>query len=146
MANPADTTKNAEHGEHRLRCLVVTPEKTWLDQHVDSVVIPLFDGEMGILPGRSPVIGRLGFGELRTRRGDSVSRYFIDGGFAQIKDDVVTILTNRAIPDDQIDVPSATQELAAAQSAKATTELDAQEKTKNVSRGRAKLRVARHRN
>ena len=144
MANPADLAKNPVQGEHRLRCLVVTPEKTWLNQPADSIVIPLFDGELGILPGRSPLIGRLGFGELRTTQGETVSRYFIDGGFAQVKNNVVTILTNRAMPAQQIDVATAAEELNAAKSVKAGTELDNLEKAKNVSRGRAKLRVAKN--
>ncbi len=148
MANPAEHhaehNRNPGHGDHRLRCLIVTPEKTWLDQQVDSVVLPLFDGELGILPGRSPLIGRLGFGELRTKTGESVSRYFVEGGFAQVKNNVVTILTNRAIPIEQLDVVAAAQELEVAQSAKATTELDNEIKAKNLARVRAKLRVAKH--
>src|SRR5437763_10679359 len=86
------------HIHDRLHCVVVTPERTLFDEAVDSVILPLFDGELGVLPGRSPLIGRLGFGELRTRTGGAVRRYFVDGGFAQVRDDVVTVLTNRAIP------------------------------------------------
>src|SRR4051812_46994959 len=87
----------------KLQCLVVTPEKTLLDETVDFVALPLYDGELGILPGRSPLIGRLGYGELRTRIDQTIHRYFVDGGFAQVRDDVVTVLTNRALPADQID-------------------------------------------
>ena len=56
--NPATTGFNV---------VVVTPERTLFDELVEFVALPLFDGELGILPGRSPMIGRLGFGELRTR-------------------------------------------------------------------------------
>lgn len=143
MANPAEPA--AGRGEHRLRCLVVTPEKTWLDQSADSVTLPLFDGELGVLPGRSPLIGRLGFGELKTKSHETVNRYFIDGGFAQVKDDVVTILTNRALPADQLDAAAAAQELSEAQSQKAATDIDAADKAKSVARVRAKLRVAKRR-
>ena len=45
--------------------IVVTPEATVLDEQVDFVALPLYDGEIGIAPGRSPMIGRLGYGELR---------------------------------------------------------------------------------
>lgn len=141
MAKSTESAAGA--GGRRLRCLIVTPEKTWLDQPADSVILPLFDGELGVLPGRSPLIGRLGFGELKTKRLDTVDRYFIDGGFAQVKDDVVTILTNRAIPADQLDAAAAAQELNSAQAARAVTELDAADKAKNVSRVRAKLRIAK---
>ena len=49
----------------QLQCIVVTPETTVLDELVDFVALPLFDGEIGIAPGHSPMIGRLGYGELR---------------------------------------------------------------------------------
>src|SRR5581483_6445472 len=86
----------------RLQCVVVTPERTLFDELVDFVALPLFDGELGVLPGRSPLIGRLGYGELRTKADGNTRRYFVDGGFAQVRDDIVTILTNRAIPAAQI--------------------------------------------
>src|SRR5712691_2292848 len=90
------------HGEttgHRtLRCVVVTPERAVLDEVADFVAVPLYDGELGALPGRLPLIGRLGYGELRYRRGTAEHRYYVDGGFVQVRADVVTVLTARAIP------------------------------------------------
>ena len=50
-----------------LQCIVVTPEMTVLDTNAQFVALPLFDGECGIAPGRSPLIGRLGYGEMRIR-------------------------------------------------------------------------------
>ena len=47
----------------QLNCVVVTPEETALEQTASFIVLPLFDGEIGIGPGHSPLIGRLGFGE-----------------------------------------------------------------------------------
>ena len=91
--------KGSKYGGKRLQCVVVTPEKTWLDELVDSVVLPIYDGELGVLPGHTPVIARLGFGELRTKVGGARTiDYFVDGGFAQVRDDVVTVLTDRAHP------------------------------------------------
>jgi F-type H+-transporting ATPase subunit epsilon len=123
---------------------VVTPERTLFDELVEFVALPLFDGELGILPGRSPMIGRLGFGELRTTAHGSTRRYFIDGGFAQVRDNVVTILTNRAIPAALVDVQGATKELELASSLKGTSQLDLAEKTKAVDRAAAMIRVASH--
>src|SRR5437899_3200821 len=94
----------------RLECVVVTPERTLFDELVEFVALPLYDGELGILPGRAPLIGRLGYGELRTRNGGEIRRYFVDGGFVQVRDDVVTVLTNRAIPADKIDTALAAHE------------------------------------
>ena len=49
-----------------LRCIVVTPEETVLEGEASFVALPLFDGEIGIARGHSPMIGRLGFGEMRS--------------------------------------------------------------------------------
>src|SRR4051794_41961875 len=97
--DPADAGKKL--GD-RLQCVVVTPERKLIDEVVEFVALPLYDGEVGILPGRTPLIGRLGYGELRTRIGGGTRRYFVEGGFAQVPDDVVTVLTNRAIPADRV--------------------------------------------
>ncbi|HEV3448331.1 MAG TPA: F0F1 ATP synthase subunit epsilon, partial [Gemmataceae bacterium] len=84
-------------GQRSLQCVVVTPERAVLDEPVDFVVLPLYDGELGVLPGRAPLIGRLGPGELRLRRGDAIRRFFVDGGFAQVRNNIVTVLTPRAV-------------------------------------------------
>jgi F-type H+-transporting ATPase subunit epsilon len=125
--------------------VVVTPERTLFDELVDFVALPLYDGELGVLPSRSPLIGRLGFGELRTKSGGNTRRYFVDGGFVQVRDDVVTVLTNRATPAADVDTSAAARELEAAQARHATTEYDQDEKAKAINRARARLRVGAHR-
>jgi len=125
----------------RIECVVVTPERTTVDQLVDFVALPLVDGELGILPGRTPLIGRLGYGELRTRDKGETRRFFVDGGFAQVRDDVVTVLTNRAIPAERIDTSAAAADLESALARVATNDLDQADKTKAVARARAQIRV-----
>lgn len=136
--------KTGKPGIDRLQCVVVTPERTLFDQLVDFVALPLYDGELGVLPGRTPLIGRLGFGELRTQDGGVTRRYFVDGGFAQVRDDVVTILTNRAIPSADVDAAAAETELETAQARTSASEYDQAEKAKAVDRARALVRVAAH--
>ena len=133
--------KTAKSG-HRLQCVVVTPERTLFDQLVDFVALPLSDGELGVLPGRSPLIGRLGFGELRTKEGTTAQRYFVDGGFVQIRDDVVTVLTNRATPANKVDTTAATKELELARARRALTDDEQAEKAKAIAKARAQLRIA----
>src|SRR5262249_43760354 len=124
-----------------LQCTVVTPEKVVLDQVVDFVALPMYDGELGVLPGRAPLIGRLGPGELRTRRGNETQRYYVDGGFAQVRANVVTVLTPRAIPAKDVDANAARQALDTALPPGATPE--AQEaQYKNQLRAHAQLRLA----
>jgi F-type H+-transporting ATPase subunit epsilon len=114
-----------------------------LDEAVDFVALPMFDGELGVLPGRAPLIGRLGFGELRIRRATDTRRFYIDGGFAQVRANVVTVLTPRAIRAEEINPAAATEALEKAKGVAKTPEeqaalLNAQQ------RARAQLAVARH--
>src|SRR5436853_1215353 len=108
MAEPQATP----HGT--LQCVVVTPERALVDEPADFVALPMYDGELGVLPGRAPLIGRLGPGELRIRTGSQVQRFYVDGGFAQVRGDVVTVLTPRAQKAETIDTAAATAALAAA--------------------------------
>ncbi|MBY0228508.1 MAG: F0F1 ATP synthase subunit epsilon, partial [Gemmataceae bacterium] len=63
-------------GKGELHCVVVTPERALIDTRADFVAIPMYDGEVGVLPGRAPLIGRLGTGELRIRTGGTTQRFF----------------------------------------------------------------------
>jgi F-type H+-transporting ATPase subunit epsilon len=126
-----------------LQCVVVTPERAVLDDTVDFVALPMYDGELGVLPGRAALIGRLGYGELRTRRGQETRRFFVDGGFAQVRANTVTVLTARAIRAEDIDTTKANQALEAAKTPAPTPQAqEAQLKTQESAR--AQLRIARH--
>ncbi len=97
-----------------LHCIVVTPETTILEQTVEFVALPLFDGELGVQPGHAPLIGRLGYGEMRLKLGGTTTSFFVDGGFVQVANDIVSVLTSRAIPLDKIDSKAAAEQLAEA--------------------------------
>lgn len=94
-----------------LSLVVVTPEATVLNVTAEFVALPLYDGEIGIGRGHAPMIGRLGFGELRYRTGNETSKYYVDGGFVQVQDNSVSILTNRALGVDQLDASAAEAQL-----------------------------------
>jgi F-type H+-transporting ATPase subunit epsilon len=132
-----------ETTQRSLQCVVVTPEKAVFDEAADFVALPMYDGDLGVLPGRAPLIGRLGFGELRIRRGNDTRRFFVDAGFAQIRSNMVTVLTPRALRGEDIDPRSASQMLAEASTAAPTTAMQ-EEHEKNQERARAQLRIARH--
>ena len=128
------------HGGKALTCVVVTPERALLDQSADFVSLPMFDGELGVLPGRAALIGRLGCGELRIRHGGTTEHFYVDGGFAQIRDNRVTVLTARALKPDEISADKAREVLAEA--GKIAPTVEAQEsKLKAEARARAQLRV-----
>ena len=126
----------------QLQCIVVTPESTILDEQVDFVALPLYDGEIGILPGRSPLIGRLGYGELRLVVGGKTRRYYADGGFVQVADNVVSVLTNRAMPATSIDQRAAAEQLEQARARQANTDELAVIRDRLELQARGQLRVA----
>ncbi len=78
------------------------PEQRCSTRRPTFVALPLYDGELGVAPSHAPMIGRLGYGELRIGHGEG-QRYYIDGGFVQVVDNVVSVLTNRAIPATRLD-------------------------------------------
>ncbi len=125
-----------------LRCVIVTPEITVLDSAVDFVALPLYDGELGVLPGRAPLVARLGYGELRAVQGARTNRYYIDGGFLQVQHNIVSVLTPRAISAEHIDAATARAELAAARRQVATSPEAQQVKDTSLQRARAQIAIA----
>ena len=130
---------------NQLRLVLVTPEQTLLDEPVDALRFPLYDGQIGILPGRAPLVGRLGYGELKITRGTEERIYFVDGGFVQVKGEVVTLLTNQAIPAERINPASAEEQLRKAQSRIPTKPHEFAAKERDQERARRMLAVAKAR-
>jgi len=126
-----------------IQCIVVTPEKTALETTADFIALPLADGEMGIGENHAPVIGRLGYGEMRLVSGGSTERLYVDGGFVQIADNVVNILTGKAIPISEIDVEQAEKQLEEATKAVAPTDELAAIKMRNIEQARSQIRTAK---
>lgn len=77
-----------------LKISVISPEATLFEGEARSVVAPAFDGEVGILAGHAPMVTTLGRGELRID--DGAQRFSVEGGFLQVVDDVVRVVTERA--------------------------------------------------
>jgi F-type H+-transporting ATPase subunit epsilon len=126
--------------------VVVTPEATLLDESADFVALPLFDGEIGIAPLHAPLIGRLGYGEMRQVSGGQTRHYYVDGGFVQVVDNVVSVLTNRAMPATSLDRAVATEQLAAARNRTAHSPEQMAIRDRIETQARAQIRVARHSN
>ena len=126
-----------------LLCTVVTPEQTALETKADFVALPLFDGEIGIAANHSPLIGRLGYGEMRIKAGGSTLTYYVDGGFVQVADNVVAVLTNRATPAGNLDAPTAERQLGEALQRQANTPELFEIRERLIAQARAQLRTAR---
>jgi F-type H+-transporting ATPase subunit epsilon len=125
-----------------LNCIVVTPEQTVCEKPADFVAATLFDGEIGIAPGHTPLIGRLGCGELRIRCGGETDRFYIEGGFIEVINDVVSLLTNRAVPAEKLDEQAAQQQMEAARKQPAHSPEQTAAREQAIAQARARLRVA----
>jgi F-type H+-transporting ATPase subunit epsilon len=125
-----------------LHCEIVTPEAAVLSTKAEFVALPLFDGELGVQPGHSPMIGRLGFGELRINVGDRKLRYYVDGGFVQVVNNSVSVLTNRAIPVEKLDAGAAAELLALALTTRANGAEELAIRTRRIAQARGQLHVA----
>ncbi len=125
-----------------ISCIVVTPEDTILDEKADFVVVPLFDGELGIGANHSPMIGRLGYGELRLRTGGNVQRFYVDGGFVEVLGDTITVLTNQAVLTTEVDLEESRSLLAEANKLPIATAEQLEIRERRISQARGKIRLA----
>jgi F-type H+-transporting ATPase subunit epsilon len=81
-----------------LKVSVISPEAVLFEGETEAVVAPAFDGEVGILTGHAPMVTLLGRGELRVGAGGATRRFQVEGGFLQVADNLVRVVTERATP------------------------------------------------
>lgn len=137
------------------RCRLVTPSASLLDERATYASIPAWDGLFGVLPGRAPILARLGMGELRLefpsagQAAGGSRRYVLDGGFVRMEGEELTILAERAAPVETLTVPDAEAELKAIESkplptAKVGAERDAfaERRKRDLDFARLKIRAA----
>jgi F-type H+-transporting ATPase subunit epsilon len=132
----------AEPSGKTLRVVVVTPERAVLDEPADMVVLPMFDGERGVLFGHAPFVGQLGPGELRIKSGNTARRFFIDGGFAQVTGSVVNVLTARALAPDKLTPDAVATARAAAEALPSNNAVERDTRTKALARAQGMAKVA----
>ncbi len=79
-----------------MRVTLISPDRSVYDGEAQAVVVPAHDGLVGVLPGHAPFVALLGAGQLTVNHGGGISRYDVAGGFAQVADDVVRVVAERA--------------------------------------------------
>ena len=89
---------------------VVTRERRVVDVESNEVELPAFDGEIGVLPGHTPLLTTLRVGQMRYRSGGEVHRLVISWGLAEILPDRVIVLAERGILPSEIDPEAAERE------------------------------------
>ena len=89
---------------------ILTPNKIKVDEKVDRVIMRCVTGDMGILPGREAISAVLDDGILRVLNDGGEQRIAVLGGFAEVRNDTVTLLTGSAEWPEDIDRPRAEAE------------------------------------
>jgi F-type H+-transporting ATPase subunit epsilon len=78
-----------------LKVSVISPEASLFEGDADSVVVPAYDGEVGILTGHAPMMTLLGKGNLRIDAAGGARRFAIEGGFLQVINNQVRVVTEK---------------------------------------------------
>ena len=91
----------------KIQLEVVTPERRVLSESVDMVTVPGWGGELGILPGHTPLISQLQTGVLTYAQDGKNFQLHVSGGFVEVRDDHVSVLAEVAERPDEIDAARA---------------------------------------
>jgi len=92
-----------------LQLEVVTPQGRVLEKTADTVVLPGHLGELGVLPGHIPLAVQIKAGEMRVTSGATDEVFIVGGGFAMIANDAVSVLTDAAVNEANIDEQAVAQ-------------------------------------
>jgi len=123
---------------------VVTPEREVLAIEARFVALPAYDGEIGVLPKRAPLLTQLGSGLLRVEEASGEwKEIFVSGGFAEMVDDRLTLLTEEARPREEAANEAADELLARALGLEARSDGEFAVKDRALARARALRRLQR---
>ncbi len=100
-----------------IRLKIITPERTFVDTDVAELTAPGMAGEFGVLPEHVTFLGGLDVGVLVYEEGGRKIRIVVEGGYAEVRDDTVTVLADHAEEAATIDPSEAGERLAAAERA-----------------------------
>jgi F-type H+-transporting ATPase subunit epsilon len=127
-----------------LQLQVVSADRSLVNETVDEVEIPGFDGYFGVLPGHTPLLAVLQVGELWYRQGQEKHYLSIAFGFAEVQPDRVTILAQIAEKADEIDLAraEAAKKRAEERLARVTVDMDAERARISLLKSLIRLQVA----
>lgn len=109
----------------KLTFSLVSPERELFSGEVDQVDIPGTEGNMGILPDHAPLMAAIRTGAIKVYDGSDVTEYFIQGGFADVTPEGLTVLAERAMPMAEISKELLATEIATVEAFLASLEGDA---------------------
>lgn len=109
----------------KLNFSLVSPEAELFSGEVDQVDLPGTEGDLGIFPDHSPLMAAIRTGALSIYEGGAQTFYFVQGGFADVTPDGLTVLAEKAVSMDNLNKDELRAELDAATAAIAGLEGEA---------------------
>ena len=106
----------------KLHLEIVTPEKRVYSDDIDGVVIPGVEGELGVLPNHVPLMTMITPGQLQVQKEGRVDLLAVGEGFVEVTGTSVTVLTDLAVKESDIDEAKVEEALKRAQQALASPE------------------------
>ena len=88
--------------DRKLQVSVISPAAVGFSGEGESVLIPAYDGQLGILVGHAPMMVLLGSGDVVVKDGDTVHTIQVSGGFMQVIDDEVSVLAERVESQSEV--------------------------------------------
>nr|YP_009392898.1 ATP synthase CF1 subunit epsilon [Caloglossa intermedia]ARW61460.1 ATP synthase CF1 subunit epsilon [Caloglossa intermedia] len=127
-----------------LKIRVIAPDKIVWDADAEEIILPSSTGQLGILQGHIPLLTALDIGVMRVKINKEWQPIILLGGFAEVKNDSITILVNGAENVSKIDIEEAQIKLEKANMllAEATTSKEKIEATQNLRKARARIQAA----
>jgi len=132
--------------EKKLRLQIITPQRPVLDKQVDFVVLPAYNGEMGVLPGHIQYVAKLNLGALRYKDGEKEETFAVMGGVAEIEHNNVSVFAEAAALEDEIDIEEEKQKLARAKASLSAedSELDIEDAEMEIKKALLMIKVKTH--
>jgi F-type H+-transporting ATPase subunit epsilon len=128
---------------HKFAYEILTPLGRVEAGDTPSVMLPAADGWIGILARRAPLVAQVGAGRMTVRRPEGgTNEYYVAGGFAHVREGMLTVLAEECIPAAAISREDALQELRRARALPTETEADWQRRERAMAIAKAKLRLA----
>lgn len=108
-----------------LQFSLVSPERELYSGDVDQVDIPGTEGNLGIMPDHSPLMAAIRTGTITVYENGAETKFFVQGGFADVTPSGLTVLAERAVAMDALDKAEIEAQIAAVEASLADLTGDA---------------------
>jgi len=123
-------------------CTLVTPQAAMLDAELTYANLPAHDGQLGIAPSRAPLLAKLGVGKLSLQGREGDQAFVLDGGFAQMRDNRLALLCERAWSRGDVSAEQAQRQLREAEAMPKSTVEEVEKRNYALALARSMVELA----